>query len=46
MYLSSEQERMLDGEMGEVTARLMRLLVRLGDVYGADRMIPVESVTG
>jgi len=44
MYLSSEQERMLDGEMGEVTARLMRLLVRLGDVYGADRMIPVESV--
>lgn len=44
MYLTTEQERMLDGEQGEVTARLMRLLVRLGDVYGADRMIPVESV--
>ncbi len=44
MYLTPEQERMLDGEDGEVTARLMRLLVRLGDVYGADTMIPVESV--
>ncbi|MFO8132963.1 MAG: aconitase X catalytic domain-containing protein [Thermoplasmatota archaeon] len=44
MYLTPEQERMLDGEDGEVTARLMRLLVRLGDVYGADKMIPVESV--
>ena len=44
MYLTTEQERMLDGDAGEVTARLMRLLVRLGDVYGADKMIPVESV--
>ncbi len=44
MYLSSEQERMLGGEMGTATQRLFRLLVRLGDVYGADRMIPVGSV--
>ena len=44
MYLTTEQEQMLDGDAGKVTARLMRLLVRLGDVYGADKMIPVESV--
>lgn len=44
MYLTKEQERMLDGEEGEVVERLMRLLVRLGDIYNADRMIPVGSV--
>lgn len=44
MYLTKEQERMLSGEEGEVLERMFRLLVRLGDIYGADRMIPVGSV--
>jgi len=44
MYLTKEQERMLSGEHGEAIERMFRLLVRLGDVYGADRMIPVSSV--
>ena len=44
MYLTKEQERMLSGEHGEAIERMFRLLVRLGDVYGADRMIPVGSV--
>jgi hypothetical protein len=44
MYLTKEQERMLAGERGEVLERMFRLLVRLGDIYGADRMIPVGSV--
>lgn len=35
---------MLSGEEGEVLERMFRLLVRLGDIYGADRMIPVGSV--
>ncbi|MDI6884562.1 MAG: aconitase X catalytic domain-containing protein, partial [Hadesarchaea archaeon] len=35
---------MLAGEQGEVLERMFRLLVRLGDIYGADRMIPVGSV--
>jgi hypothetical protein len=35
---------MLDGEMGEVAQRSFRLLVRLGEIYDADRMIPVGSV--
>ncbi len=43
MYLTREQERMLGGERGEVAQRLFRLLVRLGDVYGARRMIPIGS---
>ena len=44
MYLTKEQERMLAGEQGEVIERMFRLLVRLGEIYGADRMIPVGSV--
>jgi predicted aconitase len=44
MYLTREQERMLSGEYGEVVERNFRLLVRLGEIYGADRMIPVGSV--
>ncbi len=44
MYLTKEEENFLDGEEGEITERLFRLLVRLGDIYGADKMIPVGSV--
>ena len=44
MYLTKEQEQMLAGERGEIIERMFRLLVRLGDIYGADRMIPVGSV--
>ena len=44
LELTAEQQRMLDGGRGQITARLMRLLVRLGQVYGARRMIPVGSV--
>ena len=44
MYLTKEEEQMLDGEAGEVKERLFRLLVRLGDIYGAKKMIPVGSV--
>ncbi len=44
MHLTREQEGMLAGEQGEVVERLFRLLVRLGDIYGAGEMIPVGSV--
>ena len=44
MYLTKEEEKILSGEKGEVLERMFRLLVRLGDIYGADRMIPVGSV--
>jgi len=44
MYLTKEQERMLAGEHGEVVERNFRLLVRLGEIYGAGHMIPVGSV--
>jgi predicted aconitase len=44
MYLTKDEEKILDGEQGEVMGRMFRLLVRLGEIYGADKMIPVKSV--
>jgi len=44
MHLTKEEEKIIDGEKGEVMERLFRLLVRLGDIYGADKMIPIGSV--
>ncbi len=44
MYLTKDEEKILDGEQGEVMERMFRLLVRLGEIYKADKMIPVGSV--
>ena len=44
MYLTTEEEGILNGEAGPVAERMFRLLVRLGEIYGADKMIPVGSV--
>jgi len=44
MYLTKEEEGMLQGEAGEIYSRLFRLLVRLGEIYGAEKMISVGSV--
>jgi predicted aconitase len=44
MYLTKEEEKVLAGEHGEVLEKMLRLLVRLGDIYGADKMVPVGSV--
>jgi predicted aconitase len=44
MYLTKDEEKYLNGEKGEVTERMFRLLVNLGDIYKADKMIPVGSV--
>ena len=44
MHLTKVEEKILNGEKGEVMERLFRLLVRLGDIYGADKMISIGSV--
>jgi len=44
MYLTKDEEKILNGQKGDVLERLFRLLVRLGDIYKADKMIPVGSV--
>ena len=35
MKLDDAQKHTLDGERGEIASRMMRLLVRLGEVFGA-----------
>jgi len=44
MHLTREQEQILNGEKGEILQRMFRLLTRLGDIYRADKMIPIGSV--
>jgi predicted aconitase len=44
MHLSREEEQAYQGERGETLKRAMEILVALGDIYGADRLIPVSSV--
>jgi predicted aconitase len=44
MYLSREEEGIYQGEKGETLRRMMEILVALGDIYGAERLVPVKSV--
>lgn len=44
MYLSREEEGIYQGEKGETLRRMMEILVALGDIYGAERLVPVRSV--
>jgi predicted aconitase len=44
MYLSREEEGIYQGEQGETLRRMMEILVALGDIYGAERLVPVRSV--
>lgn len=43
MYLEKDEERMLNGEMGEAKAKAMEIIVKLGDFYGAERTIKIEN---
>ncbi|MCD6502903.1 MAG: hypothetical protein DRN30_01230 [Thermoplasmata archaeon] len=43
MYLTKEEEKALDGEFGEAIEKAMQILVALGEVYGADRLIKITS---
>ena len=43
MYLTPEQQAMLDGAKGETMAKVAKTLVMYGDAFGADKMVPVTS---
>ena len=43
MYLTPEQQAILDGSKGETLAKVMKTLVMYGDTFGADKMVPVSS---
>ena len=43
MYLTPEQQAILDGSKGDVMAKVMKTLVMYGETFGADKMVPVTS---
>ncbi len=43
MYLTPEQQAILDGAKGETMAKVMQTLVRFGDIFGADKLVPVTG---
>ncbi len=44
MDLTIEEQRMFNGDKGEAARESMEILVALGKIYGAKRMVPVTSV--
>jgi len=44
MHLTKEEERILEGGQGYASMKSMQILTALGDIFGADKLIPVKSV--
>ncbi len=44
MKLNKEEKEMLEGKQGNALKKSMEILVALGEIYGADRLIDVASV--
>ena len=43
MILTQEQQAILDGARGEVLAKVMQTVIRYGELFGAQRLVPVTS---
>jgi predicted aconitase len=43
MYLTKEEERIYDGEFGWANQICIKILVRLGELFNATRLIPISS---
>jgi len=43
MYLTKQEEQMLAGERGEAVQLAMEILTKVGDIYGAEKMIKIAS---
>ena len=43
MLLTDEEKSMLNGNQGEPVKIAMEILVALGEIYGADKLIPIKS---
>ena len=43
MYLTDEQQAILNGSKGETMAKVMKTLVMYGETFCADKMVPVTS---
>ena len=43
MILTNEQKAILNGEKGETLAKVMETVVRYGELFGAEKLVPVTS---
>ena len=43
MLLTKEQQAILNGEKGETLAKVMETVVRYGELFGAEKLVPVTS---
>jgi len=43
MHLTREEEKMYNGEEGLAVEKCMEILVALGDIYGAEKFVPITS---
>ncbi len=43
MFLTKEEEDILNGNKGEMLSKLMKLIVKLGDSFGAEKLIEIRS---
>lgn len=42
VYLTRDEERIYNGELGWVFEKAMRVVVKIGDIMGADRLVPID----
>ncbi len=43
MILTKEQEAILNGESGEVMAKVIESVIRYGELFGAEKLVPITS---
>ena len=43
MFLTDEQQAILNGSKGETMAKVMKTLVMYGETFGADKLVPITS---
>ncbi len=46
MQLTPEQQALLDGSKGETMAKIVKTLIMYGELFNAERMVPVTSTYG
>ncbi|MGY5855194.1 MAG: aconitase X catalytic domain-containing protein [Candidatus Thorarchaeota archaeon] len=44
LELTKEEKKMLEGKHGKATRKAMEIITTLGEIYGAEKLIPVSSV--
>lgn len=44
MYLTEKEQNMLNGGEGKLVQKCMEVLVTLGDIYGAEKMLEIQNV--